>query len=305
MQTILGAGGAIGAALLDALSKSPEPLRLVSRHPLRAAAPVQWVSADLSDPDQTIAAVAGSRIAYLLVGLKYDTAVWRELWPRIMRNTIEACQRAGAKLVFFDNVYAYGKVAGPMTEQTPFNPCSRKGEIRAQVAAMLLEEVARGNLIGLIARSADFYGPNVRNSIANLMVIDRLAKGSKALWLVDDSVPHSWTYAPDAGQSLCALVACDTAWNQTWHVPTAPDPPTGERLVAMAAAALGTPPRCQILGRPLLKLAGLINSDIRESYEMLYQYDSAYVFDSSKIATLGLTPTDYAAGIARCVQSSS
>jgi nucleoside-diphosphate-sugar epimerase len=302
MQTILGGGGAIGTALLDSLSKTSEPIRLVSRHRLQAAGPVQWVSADLSQLDQAIDAVAGSRIAYLLVGLKYDTAVWRELWPRLMRNSIEACKRAKAKLVFFDNVYAYGRVSGPMSEQTPFNPCSRKGEIRAQIATTLLEEIARGDLTALIARSADFYGPAVRTSMANLMVIDRLAKGSKALWLVNDSVPHSWTYTPDAGQSLCALAARDAAWNQTWHVPTAPDPPTGQRLISMAAAALGVKPRCQILGRPLLRLAGLINSDIRESYEMLYQYDSAYVFDSSKIASLGLAPTDYATGITRCVQ---
>ncbi len=67
----------------------------------------------------------------LLVGLKYDVKVWRELWPPIVSNPIEACKRANAKLIFFDNVYMYGKVVGPTTEETPFNPCSRKGEIIA------------------------------------------------------------------------------------------------------------------------------------------------------------------------------
>jgi hypothetical protein len=32
-----------------------------------------------------------------------------------------------------------------MTEQTPFRPCSKKGEIRAQIATMLLDEVKTGN----------------------------------------------------------------------------------------------------------------------------------------------------------------
>jgi hypothetical protein len=50
----------------------------------------QVVSANLADLDQTIKAVAGSQVAYLLVGLKYDLRVWRELWPRIMNNVIEA-----------------------------------------------------------------------------------------------------------------------------------------------------------------------------------------------------------------------
>ena len=31
-----------------------------------------------------------------------------------------------AKLIFFDNVYMYGKVNGIMTEETAFNPCSKK-----------------------------------------------------------------------------------------------------------------------------------------------------------------------------------
>ena len=63
------------------------------------------------------------------------------MWPRIMTNTIEACKRAGAKLIFFDNVYMYGKVSGPMTEETPFNPCSKKGEIRAKIATTLIRRM--------------------------------------------------------------------------------------------------------------------------------------------------------------------
>ena len=75
-----------------------------------------------------------------------------------MNNTIEACKRASTKLVFFDNVYMYGKVRGPMTEETPFNPCSKKGEIRAKIATTLINEWKSGTLTGLIARAADFYG---------------------------------------------------------------------------------------------------------------------------------------------------
>jgi len=43
-----------------------------------------------------------------------------------------------------------------MTEETPFNPCSRKGEIRAKVATTLINEWMLGALIAMIARSADF-----------------------------------------------------------------------------------------------------------------------------------------------------
>jgi NAD(P)-dependent dehydrogenase (short-subunit alcohol dehydrogenase family) len=154
MHTILGTGGAIGVELVSELAARGRRIRLVSRNPKSYAGPDQVVSADLANLDQTIKAVAGSQVAYLLVGLKYDVRIWRELWPRIMNNVIEACKRANTKLVFFDNVYAYGRVVGPMIELTPFNPCSRKGEIRAQIASTLLNEITRGNLIALIARSS-------------------------------------------------------------------------------------------------------------------------------------------------------
>jgi len=152
MHTILGAGGVIGTELVRELASMRESIRLVARNPKASAGVAQVVAADVSDLDQTISAVTGSSVVYLLVGLKYHVSVWRELWPRIMRNAIEACKRANAKLIFFDNVYMYGKVTGPMTEETPFNPSSRKGEIRARIASMLLDEIKVGGVRGLIAR---------------------------------------------------------------------------------------------------------------------------------------------------------
>src|SRR5229473_2888298 len=165
MVTILGAGGAIGNELFKELVARNESIRLVSRNPKLVPGVAETVAADLSNFDDTLKAVSGSRIAFLVVGLKYDLKVWRELWPRIMRNAIEAAKRSNTRLVFFDNVYMYGRVEGVMTEQTPFRPSSKKGEIRAQIATMLLDEMKTGNLTALIARSADFYGPRARTGI--------------------------------------------------------------------------------------------------------------------------------------------
>ena len=55
-----------------------------------------------------------------------------------MRNVVAACQSKNARLVFFDNVYMYGRVAGAMTETTPISPCSRKGGVRARIADYLM-----------------------------------------------------------------------------------------------------------------------------------------------------------------------
>jgi nucleoside-diphosphate-sugar epimerase len=217
-----------------------------------------------------------------------------------MSNAIEACKRANAKLIFFDNVYMYGKISGPMTEETPFNPCSKKGEVRGQIVTTLLDEIRAGKLNAMIARSADFYGPHARTSVANILVFEKFAKGATASWLVHDSVPHSFTYTPDAAKSLAKLAASEVAWNQTWHVPTAANPPTGKEFIQMAAKECGVEPKYRVLSRPLIKLAGLFDTDIRESYEMLYQYDSTYLFDSTKFSkAFSYEPTSYAEGVQR------
>jgi nucleoside-diphosphate-sugar epimerase len=298
MVTILGAGGGIGNELVKLLAKTNQRFRIVSRRPRETPGATETIAADLMDKDQTTRAVAGSSVVYLLAGLEYDRKAWQEMWPRIMGNTIEGSKRAGAKLMFFDNVYMYGKVSGPMTEETPFNPCSRKGEIRAKIATSLMDEWKSGALTGMIARSADFYGPDTRNGVPNVLVFEPFSKKKKASWLVNDSVPHSFTYTPDAAQSLVQLAERTTAWNQTWHVPTAPNPLTGKEFIGLAAKEFGVAPRYRVLSRPILRIAGWFNPSVAESYEMLYQSASPYLFDSSKFASnFGFPGTPYADGI--------
>lgn len=297
MIAILGAGGAVGIELAEILTAKKIATRLVARNP-KPISGAEVFAADLADRDQTIAAVSGASVAVLLAGLRYDTKLWRELWPRIMANAIEACTRTRAPLIFFDNVYAYGKVAGSMTEQTPYAPSSEKGEVRAQIATALMDEVKAGNLTAMIARSADFYGPRTKNGVPNVLVFEPFAKGSTASWLVNDKVPHSLTFTPDAARGVALLAERGSAWNQVWHLPTTPNPPTGKEFIQMAAAAFGVPPKYRVLSKPLLRVVGLFDSTVRESYEMLYQSEAPYLFDSTKFASaFGFAGTPYAEGI--------
>jgi nucleoside-diphosphate-sugar epimerase len=238
----------------------------------------------------------------LCVGLKYDFEIWQQLWPKIMRNTIDACKAHGARLVFFDNVYMYGRVDGPMTEETPYNPCSKKGELRAQMATRLMEEVRVGNLMGMIARAADFYGPHCRTSILNLLVIDRLAAGKRAWWLGNIRSKHSFTFTPDAGKALLRLALEDRSYQQVWHLPTARPAPTGADWINLCAQATGRAAKHITLSRPMVKLMGLFDPTVGEIYEMLYQNETDYVFDSSKIErAFGIAPTPVKEALAQTV----
>ena len=108
MQTILGANGIIGQEKSKHLPRYTSTIRQASRNPKKANASDVLVKADLLNYTETEKAVEGGKVVYLLAGLKYDAKTWQQQWPVVMRNAIDACKKHGSKLVFFDNVYAYG-----------------------------------------------------------------------------------------------------------------------------------------------------------------------------------------------------
>ncbi len=304
MQTILGANGVIANNLAKNLPQFTNDIRLVSRHPKKVNSTDKLFEADLLDAKQTSKAIEGSDVVYLTVGIPYRTSLWRAQWPVIMRNVIDGCKRHDVKLVFFSNVYPYGLVDGWMTEDTPFNPCSRKGEVRAQIEETLLDEMKNGNIKAQIARAADFYGPHTPLSYLKVMVFDNFAKGKKAQWFLTDKIKHSFTYTPDAGKATALLGNTDSAFNQVWHLPTDKNTPTGKEFIEMSAKAFGVAPNYMILKKWMIQMAGIFSSDIKESAEMLYQSENDYFFDSSKFEkSFDFKPISYQDGLAEVAKS--
>lgn len=304
MQTILGAGGTIGKDLAKALPQYTDQIRLVSRNPKAVNPGDELMSADLTDAEAVSRAVAGSKVVYLTVGYDYDTKVWREKWPPTMRNVIAACRQHGAKLVFFDNVYMYDRdYLSPMTEDTPVRPTSRKGEIRADIARMLTDAMQAGTVTALIARAADFYGPNNDKSVLVETVVKNLKKGKAANWMAGLDRVHTFTYTPDAARATALLGNTPDAYGQVWHLPTHTDRLTGRQWVELLAREMNAKPKVSTLPLWMMGLLGLFVPIMKEIREMAYQYDRDYFFDSSKFTKrFGMEPTPIAEGIRETVR---
>ncbi|MBX7125607.1 MAG: NAD-dependent epimerase/dehydratase family protein [Cyclobacteriaceae bacterium] len=299
LHTILGANGTIAVPLSKELLPYTNRIRQVSRNPRKVNEQDELVAANLLNAAETDKAVAGSDVVYLLAGLTYKTSVWQEQWPVLMRNVLDACMRHRSRLVFFDNVYAYGKVDGIMTESTPFNPSSKKGEVRAKIAAMLLEETKKGNLDALIVRAADFYGPGAVLSMTYATVTERIKAGKTCQWMGDPGKVHTFTYTPDAARSVALLGNTDAAYNQTWHALTTKQLYSGNDYIRIACELAGRPFKVQALPTFGVRALGLFVPILREMVEMMYQYTSDYQFDSSKFEKqFQLTATSYEEGIA-------
>ncbi|MEQ9423024.1 MAG: NAD-dependent epimerase/dehydratase family protein [Cyclobacteriaceae bacterium] len=304
MQTILGAGGIIGIELAKYLPRYTDKIRLVSRRPKPVNPGDDLFPCDLTDPVKLKEAVKGSEVVYLTVGLDYNLKVWEDIWPRIMRGAIEACKYNDTKLVFFDNVYMYDKDhLDNMTEDTPINPPSKKGAVRAEIAEMLINAWEKGDVSGLIARAPDFYGPNNDKSMLMISVYDNFKQGKKASWLGSVDHKHSFIYTPDAGQSTAMLGNSATAYNQVWHLPTAPDPLTGKQWIEAFAREMKVKPKHQVAGQTMAQIMGLFNPIMKELSEMIYQFDRDFVFNSDKFAHyFDLKPTSYANGLDQIIR---
>ncbi len=306
MQTILGANGTIGSLLAKELMNYTDKIRLVSRKPRKVNETDELFPADLSNPAVVDQAVGGSDVVYLVVGFDYNVKVWEEKWPRLMIATIDACKKHNARLVFFDNVYMYDINAIPhMTEESPNNPPSKKGLVRKQIAQMIMDEVKAGKLMALIARSADFYGPDNDKSFVNEMVYKNFLKGSRANWFVDPDKKHSFTFTPDAAKATALLGNTDDAYNTIWHLPTDKNTLTGREFVELFSKEMKVADKIFVMPLWLIRIVGIFIPVIKEMPEMMYQYDRDYFFDSSKFEKrFEFIPTTYSEGIKRIVELS-
>ena len=305
VQTILGSGGGIGIPLARELKNYTDDIRLVSRNPKKVNDTDQLFPADVNDLNQVDKAIAGSEIVYVTIGFEYNLKVWEKTWPAFMKQVIDSCIRHNAKMVFFDNMYMYDRSAIPfMTETAPVNPPSKKGRVRKHLREMILNEVEKGKLNALIARSADFYGPDNKNSVLKIMVIDNFKKGKKAQSFGSPDKIHTFTYTPDAAKATAILGNTPDAYGQEWHVPTTKEKLTSRQWIELIARELQTEAKIQEVPAFMIKLLGIFIPVMREFPEMLYQYEQDYVFDSSKFEKrFGITATPPEEGIRKLIQS--
>ena len=304
MQTILGGNGTIGSVLAKELTAYTDKIRIVGRNPKKVNETDEVFIADVTDKDSLYGAIKGSDVVYLLVGFEYTKKAWQEKWPALMRNTIEACKENNSRLVFFDNMYLYDKnFLGNMTEETPINPPSEKGKVRAAIAKMLMDETKSGGIQALIARSADFYGPGNDRSVLVETVVKYLAKGKRALWFGSGNKKHSFTYTPDAAKAVAMLGNTPDAFNQVWHVPTDKNAFTGKEWINIFAKEMNVKPSSSVIPKFVISLMGLFDPFMKEFSEMVYQLQTDYVFNSDKFnKRFNFTPTDYREGVKKTAE---
>lgn len=191
---IVGAG-AVGTATALQLGRAGHRVRLVSRSGNGPQHPsIERVSIDATDAGALSAAAAGAVAIYNCASPPY--AKWPAMWPPIARALLAAAERRGAVLATTSNLYAYGAVDGPMTEQHPLAATGHKGRVRAQ---MWLDARAPPSRPRLRDRGAGLrlLRPRRGQRLPGERAWKRLLAGRSVQLLGDANAQHSMTFVPD------------------------------------------------------------------------------------------------------------
>jgi nucleoside-diphosphate-sugar epimerase len=292
LHVVFGSGP-LGLAVMRALVKEGKPVRVVNRSGKLKDAPVgvEVTAADAFNPAEARQAAQGAAVVYQCAQPAYTE--WPEKFPPLQANILEAAASAGAKLIVGDNLYMYGPVDGPLTEDLPNRATFKKGATRARMAEAVMEAHARGKVKAAIARASDFYGPAATNSQMGERVFYPMLQGKTASAAGDLDAPHSYTYIGDFGKALAILGEQEQALGQIWHVPNQPALTT-RQFLTRAFEILGLPPKMSGMSKLMMRIGGLFIPEARESVEVMYQFEQPFVVDSSKfVKAFGDISTPY------------
>ncbi|RME01215.1 MAG: NAD-dependent epimerase/dehydratase family protein, partial [Calditrichaeota bacterium] len=266
LHVILGTGP-LGLAVMEVLHGRDKRVKMVN-HSGNATVPagVEVARADLTQPDSARQVCEGATVVYFCAKPPYTQ--WPEKFPALLAGSLAGAASAGARLVYADNLYAYGPVDGPLTEDLPAQASGRKGRVRAQMAAMLLEAHRKGEVQVVIGRASDFFGPGVIESAVGEKVFGAALAGQTARVLGNPDLPHTYTFIGDFARALVLLGERDEAVGEVWHVPSA-ETLTTRQFVEMIYREAGNPPRLQAAPSWLIGLMAWFNPIMRELKEML------------------------------------
>jgi nucleoside-diphosphate-sugar epimerase len=268
---VLFGAGQVGLPLARLLLQAGKRVRIAKRSPGGAPPEADVVQGDASDAEFCAQAASGAATVYHCMNPPYFARIWAELVPRYMENLIAAAGRAGARLVVLDNVYMLGRPGGRvLDEDTPPDPCSRKGEIRARAAERLFEAHRRGLVLATTARASDYYGPGGTLTHLGDVFWRPVLAGKAARVLVNPDAIHTYHYIPDVAAGLSALGCAEAdVYGRPWMLPCAPAG-TMRMLVARLARSLGRPIPLAAVPRWMVKAIGVLVPLAREVGEMLY-----------------------------------
>jgi nucleoside-diphosphate-sugar epimerase len=287
---VLGITGGIGGEVARTLLARGWLVRALHRRPDEAGGAtglgneVVWIKGDaLCRADVLRAATGVSVIVHAVNPPKYHN--WAGLVLPMLENTIAAAKAERARVLFPGTIYNFGPDAlARLTEASPQNPLTRKGQIRVRMEERLQEAAGDGARV-LIVRAGDYFGPRACNTWFSQGLLANQRKVRRVFYPGPRHLGHAWAYLPDLAEAMARLLEQDARladfevfhFRGQWLA-------RGADMAAAACRAAGISTR-RIYAFPwwCVRLAAPFVEVCREMLEMRYLWNTAAELDNTKL----------------------
>ncbi len=300
-HVIVGAGP-IGTATALLLAERGDEVTLVTRSGSGPTHPaITKAAADASSAEALTDLATGAVALYNCANPAYNK--WPTDWPPIARALLGAAESSGAVLVTVSNLYGYGPVSGPMTEDLPLAATGSKGQVRVQMWRDALAAHEAGLVRATEVRGSDYLGPDVQGHLGD-RVVPKLLAGKGVTVMQSADTLHTWTATDDVARLLVTVAWDERAWGRPWHVPS--NPPRTQRQAIDDLCRIAGVPAVSVKEYPglLIRAMGLMDPVMRELPEVAYQLKEPFILDSTAAQqTFGLAPMPWDDALAMVIQS--
>ena len=291
IHVVVGAG-VVGSTLAELLANDGQDVIVVTRS---GSGPthknIKRVAADVRELSKLLEIAPNAAAIYNCANPPYHQ--WAKEWPPIAASFLSYAEKTGAVLVTCSNLYGYGPVNVPMTEDLPLNAQGVNGKVKARMwlDAKALNDV--GRIKATEVRGSDYVCAGEQSRVGT-RVMPKILAGKAAQVLGDIDVKHTWTYPLDVARLMQIIATDSKAWGKAWHVPSN-DAKTQKELVSELAAVAGVKdPKLSSVPRVMWNLLGLFNPLLKALKETAYQFQCPYILDDSAARkTFGMQPTEW------------
>ncbi|WP_336047360.1 NAD-dependent epimerase/dehydratase family protein [Streptomyces sp. CA2R101] len=279
LYVVIGFGPA-GEATARLLAAEGRAVRVVTMSGRSPEPGIEHIALDAADSKRLSESAQGAAAIINCAGPPYHR--WAREWPPLAAALCAAAEATGAVLVMLGNLYGYGPVDHPLTEELPLAATGPKGRVRAAVWEEAQQLHEQGRIKAVEVRASDFFGPGVTDGgHLAARVMPRLLGGKPVSTLGNPDAPHSWSYLPDVARALVEVAGEEQAWGRAWHVPTQPALSVREMVDRLAARSGAGPVAVRRLPPAVLGAVSLVSPLLRELKEIRYQFDRPFIVDSS------------------------
>jgi len=275
---------------------------------------VTLVQGVATDQNQVLQLCQDVDLIYCCIGfLQYETKYWAKHWPLVCDNLLQAVvttssqgsngsSTAKKKLVFCDNIYAYGpgenlSVRG---SRVPASLQSKPG-IRALLHAKFQKHMQEHPGTLTVVGASDFFGPHVTTNgiMGDTLTGKIVVEEASPLAIGRCDVVHDFCYAPDFAKALAVASVHDKAYDHFWIAPHSLHGMTLQEIGNAIASKAGRPSPVKfiVMGPCLVHVMSPFMGFMSEMREMLPSWTSDYTVDDSDFCTafgVEATPKDEA-----------